>query len=120
MKTLLPELERRTDPVIPVRQFIARLVRSGVIALALVAVSLMVGMVGYHLLEHLSWTDAFLNASMILGGMGPVNPLTSQGGKLFAGFYALYSGLVVILIAGVVLTPVVHRILHKFHADGGE
>ena len=118
MKRLLPELERRTDPVIPTSEFLARLARSGAVALGLVVVSLFVGMLGYHALEGLSWTDAFLNASMILGGMGPVNPLATSGGKLFAGFYALYSGLVVILVAGVVLTPVVHRMLHKFHAAG--
>lgn len=120
MKTLLPELERRSDPVIPLPQFAARLVRSVVLALVLVGVSLFIGMLGYHVLEHLSWTDAFLNASMILGGMGPVNTLSSSGGKLFAGFYALYSGLVVILVAGVILTPVVHRMMHKFHATDGE
>jgi hypothetical protein len=76
-------------------------------------------MVGYHALEGLPWIDAFLNASMLLGGMGPVNPLTSYGGKLFAGLFALYCGLVVILVAGLLLTPVAHRLLHKFHAERG-
>jgi len=117
MKTMLPELERRSDPVIPWSNFVARLVRTGVLALSLIVVSLFFGMLGYHLLEHLSWTDSFLNAAMILGGMGPVNTLNSPGGKLFAGLYALYSGLVVILVAGVLLAPVVHRMLHKFHAE---
>jgi len=116
MRRLLPELERRTEPVIPLQRFIGRLVRTGVAALVVVAVSLFIGMVGYHMLESLSWTDAFLNASMILGGMGPVDTLSTSGGKLFAGFYALYSGLVVIFVAGVLLAPIVHRMLHKFLA----
>lgn len=72
-------------------------------------------MAGYHLLEKLNWIDAFLNASMILGGMGPVDVPHSYGGKLFAGCYALYCGLIVILIAGVLLAPMAHRLLHKFH-----
>jgi hypothetical protein len=111
--------EHRTQPVLSRWKFIARLARSGGIALALVSVSLLIGMIGYHTLEGLPWIDAFLNASMLLGGMGPVNPLTSYGGKLFAGFFALYCGLVVILVAGLLLTPVAHRLLHKFHAERG-
>ena len=75
-------------------------------------------MLGYHILEGLSWMDAFLNASMLLGGMGPVNPPVTFGGKLFAGVYALYCGLAVILVAGVILTPIAHRILHRFHMEG--
>ena len=123
MRRVLPKLEHRTEPVIPLRQFLGRLLRTGMVALVLVVVSLLVGMIGYHALESLSWTDAFLNAAMILGGMGPVSTLVTSGGKLFAGFYALYSGLVVILVAGILLAPLVHRMLHKFHAetqsDGG-
>ena len=103
--------------MIPPHRFIIRLAQSGIIAVALVAVSLFVGMVGYHALEDLSWMDAFLNASMLLGGMGPVNIPTTFGGKLFAGLYALYCGLAVILVAGVILAPVAHRILHTFHMD---
>ena len=117
MKKLLPELEHRAQPVIPADQFIVRLAHSGIIALALIAVSLSVGMVGYHLLEGLSWIDAFLNASMLLGGMGPVHTPVTYGGKLFAGLYALYCGLAVILVAGVILAPVAHRILHRFHVE---
>jgi len=117
MKRLLPEFEHRAQPVIPPHQFILRLAHSGIIALALIAVSLFIGMIGYHLLEGLNWIDAFLNSSMLLGGMGPVDrPLTS-GGKLFAGLYALYCGLAVILVAGVILAPIAHRILHRFHVD---
>jgi hypothetical protein len=75
-------------------------------------------MAGYHVLENLSWIDAFLNASMLLGGMGPVNSPVTFGGKLFAGLYALYCGLAVILVAGLILAPVAHRVLHRFHMEG--
>ncbi|WP_136419897.1 MULTISPECIES: hypothetical protein [Oxalobacteraceae] len=118
MKKLLPEFEHRAQPLIPPRQFLVRLAHSGAIALGLITVSLGIGMLGYHKLERLSWIDAFINASMLLGGMGPVNPPVSFGGKLFAGLYALYCGLVVILVAGVILAPVAHRILHRFHMEG--
>jgi hypothetical protein len=114
---LLPEFEHNTQPVVPLRVFLLRLVRSGLLALVLVLVSLSVGMLGYHGFEGLGWTDAFLNASMILGGMGPVDTLHTEAGKLFAGAYALYSGLIVIAVAGILLTPVIHRLLHKFHAS---
>ncbi len=93
------------------------MMRSLGIALAMIAVSLLAGVCGYHFLEDLPWLDAFLNASMILGGMGPVDPVKTPSGKLFAGCYALYSGLVVIATAGVLLLPVLHRLLHKFHAE---
>jgi hypothetical protein len=117
MKTLLPEFEHRAQPLLSPQQFLARMARSGGIALALVVPSLLAGMVGYHLLEHLSWIDAFLNASMLMGGMGPVNTPTTFGGKLFAGLYALYCGLAVLLVAGLLLAPVAHRILHRFHIE---
>ena len=117
MKTLLPVYEHRSQPVIPAHQFLIRLAHSGIIAVALTAVSLFVGMVGYHLLEGLSWIDAFLNAAMLLGGMGPVNSPVTFGGKLFAGLYALYCGLAVILVAGVILAPIAHRVLHRFHME---
>ncbi len=117
VKTVLPKFEHRAQPVIPPHQFIIRLAHSGIIALALIAVSLFIGMVGYHILESLSWIDAFLNASMLLGGMGPVHIPVTFGGKLFAGVYALYCGLAVILVAGVILAPVAHRFLHRFHME---
>lgn len=112
--------EHRTQPLLSRRQFLLRLARSVGLSLTLVAGSLLIGIAGYRLLEGLSWIDAFLNASMLLGGMGPVNPPVSFGGKLFAGLYALYCGLVVILIAGLLLAPVAHRVLHKFHLQGGK
>ena len=112
--------EHHTQPLLPRRQFLQRLAQSGGIVLALVMGSLLVGMAGYHLLEGLQWIDAFLNASMLLGGMGPVDVPHSYGGKFFAGCYALYCGLVVILIAGLLLAPVAHRLLHKFHVENDE
>lgn len=86
-------------------------------AAALVAISLVAGMIGYGAFEGMSVVDAFLNASMILGGMGPVDILRTNGGKIFAGFYALYSGLVLIISAGLVLAPVLHNVMHSFHID---
>ena len=74
-------------------------------------------MVGYHMLGGLQWVDAFLEASMILGGMGPVNPLPSDAAKIFASFYALFSGVVFISVMGIMLAPLLHRVLHKFHID---
>ena len=88
------------------------------IALGLVALSLGVGMIGYGYFEHFSMLDGFLNSAMLLGGMGPVNAPVTQGGKVFAGLYALYSGLVFIVTAALVFTPIVHRVLHKFHWAG--
>lgn len=112
--------EHRAQPLLSRRQFLLRLARSVGLSLALVAGSLLIGMAGYRLLEGLSWIDAFLNASMLLGGMGPVNLPASFGGKLFAGLYALYCGLIVIFIAGLLLAPVAHRVLHKFHLESGK
>lgn len=117
MKRLLPKYEKKTQPLISPRQFLIRLAHSGAIALMLIAISLLIGMIGYNRFENLSWIDAFLNASMLLGGMGPVDTPITNGGKLFAGLYALYCGLTVIVVTGVILAPVVHRILHKFHME---
>jgi hypothetical protein len=97
--------------------FRSRVVAHVVAAQCLVAVSLGIGMVGYMALEALSPMDAFLNASMLLGGMGPVNTPVTWGGKLFAGCYALYAGLVFIAAAALIFTPVLHRVIHKFHWD---
>jgi len=107
--------EHSSEPLLPWPRFLMRLAQSGGIALTLVSTSLLVGMLGYHGFEHLSWIDAFLNASMLLGGMGPVNAPTTFSGKIFAGLYSLYCGLVVIFVAGVLLAPLLHRLLHKFH-----
>ena len=104
-------------PLAPPHVFVRRLLASTAVGTALVIVSLAVGMAGYHGYEGLSWIDAFLNASMILSGMGPLLQPATTGGKLFAGFYALYSGLAVLVIAGVIFGPVVHRFLHRFHLE---
>lgn len=112
--------EHRTQPLLPRRRFLARLAHSGGIVLLLVAGSLAIGMVGFRELAALDWMDAFLNAAMLLGGMGPVNTPTSSGGKLFAGLYALYCGLVVVIAAGILLAPIAHRMLHRFHLDTGK
>ena len=92
-----------------------RLGKHVAVAAALVAISLAVGMGGYMAFEHLSWIDAFLNASMLMGGMGPVDPPHTTAGKLFAGCYALYAGLVFIVTAALMFTPVLHRLMHLFH-----
>ncbi len=95
----------------------ARLFRNAQVAVAVIAVSLAIGMAGYHWLAPMSWIDAFLNAAMLLGGMGPVDTLTNDGAKLFAGFYALYCGVVFIATAGLLIAPLGAHILHKYHLD---
>ena len=109
--------EQRKRPLLPRRAFYARVARSVALAVGIVLVSLGIGMAGYHGFEQLSWLDAFLNAAMILSGMGPVTPMQTTGGKLFAGCYALFSGLAFITSASVMLAPVMHRFLHKFHLE---
>jgi hypothetical protein len=97
------------------RRFARRMASHVAVAAVLVGVSLVLGMWGYEHYEHLPWRDAFLNAAMLLGGMGPVDPLRTNGGKLFAGIFALYAGVLFLVIAGLFLAPVIHRIMHKFH-----
>jgi len=112
----MPYERRRARPV-PRRAFLRRLAAHGGVALALLAVSLAIGMWGYARFEGLAWRDAFLNASMLLGGMGPVDAPRTPDGKLFAGIYALYAGLVFLATAGIVAAPVVHRLMHRFHFE---
>ena len=107
--------EHRKQPLASKKVFAQRLTRNGLIGLALLAFSLGIGMLGYHFLENLSWIDALLNASMILGGMGPVTPLQTNAGKIFASFYAIYSGVILLASVGVLATPIFHRFLHHFH-----
>lgn len=107
--------ERHREPLAARRVFIGRLLRSIAIAGAIVAVSLMGGMTGYVATEGMGLVDAFANAAMILSGMGPLSPLTSDAGKLFAGIFALYSGLVLVMVSGIILAPVAHRVLHSLH-----
>ncbi len=107
--------ESRRQQPLSNAQFLLRLIIHLAVALGLLMVSLAAGMTGYMSLENLSSVDAFLNSAMLLGGMGPVNPPQSVDGKLFAGFYALYAGLVFIVTLALVLTPIVHRLIHLFH-----
>ena len=109
--------EPRSDRPIPTQRFIRRLINHAGLAVAVILVSLGLGMCGYAYFERLAWLDAFLNAAMLLGGMGPVDLPCTFGGKLFAGLYALYAGLVFLAVAGLTLAPFVHRLLHKFHWD---
>jgi hypothetical protein len=105
---------RKHRPLSP-RHFARRVVLHFLSAALLVLASLFIGMAGYVYYEQLPWRDAFLNAAMLLGGEGPVEAPKTDGGKLFAGFYALYSGLVFLASTGIVMVPLVHRLLHKFH-----
>jgi len=115
----LPELvfERRHEQVASTRLFARRMAVYLGIVFLVVSMMLAVGVCGYHFLAGLGWVDSLLNASMILSGMGPVNPLPSNGAKVFASIYALFSGLVFIAVMGIVFTPVFHRLIHKFHVD---
>ena len=113
--------ERRHDRLAPLPIFIRRVIKSVLMALGLIAVCLLLGIIGYHWVANLNWVDSLLEASMILGGMGPVTTLRTDGAKIFASFYALFSGVVFIGIMGLVLAPAAHRLLHKFHlADEDE
>jgi len=115
--------EHRNQPLVSRRRFLLRQVRYTGISLAIVAGSLAFGVLGYHFLAGLPWIDALVNAAMLLGGMGPVDALHTPAGKLFASFFALYSGIVFLVAAGLLIAPVFHRFLHHFHVEvegGGE
>ena len=99
------------------RRFARRLVAHGALVAGLIAVSLAIGMSGYHAFEGLPWRDAFLNAAMLLGGMGPVGEIQTTAGKLFASAFALYAGLIFLVAGALTLTPVLHRVLHRFHLE---
>ena len=112
--------ESKHEPLLGRKQFATRVLRNLGASALLVGVSLLAGMAGYHVYEGMAWIDAFANASMILSGMGPLDPPKTWGGKLFAGLYALYSGLALIVMAGILLAPFVHRLLHRFHLEGSK
>jgi hypothetical protein len=112
--------ESRRQKPIAGHHFVYRVLKHFLVSSGLVAVSLFLGMLGYHIYEGLSWRDAFLNAAMLLGGMGPVDAPRTDGGKLFAGMYALYAGLVFLIAAGIIVTPAFHRMLHMFHWEEGK
>jgi hypothetical protein len=109
--------EHRTSPLLSRHHFLLRVLCYVAVAALLVGTALGIGVMGYHHLGGLPWIDALVNASMILGGMGPVDPIASSAGKLFASFYALFSGLLFIGAASLAVAPFVHRIMHKLHLD---
>ncbi len=109
--------EMQREPLATTSTFFARLAVSISFGLLMVVLALFIGMAGYHYTETMPWIDAFLNASMILSGMGPVTNLVTFNGKLFAGFYALFSGLAFIAIIGVIIAPIFHRFFHRFHLE---
>ncbi|MFH1337053.1 MAG: hypothetical protein ABII96_11095 [Candidatus Zixiibacteriota bacterium] len=109
--------EHRSQPLLPKHLFIRRVIQHALAALAVISGSLFIGIAGYHITEGLPWLDSLLNASMILGGMGPVNELHTNGGKLFASFYALFSGIVFLVTAAILVAPVAHRLLHRLHLE---
>jgi hypothetical protein len=112
--------EHKEEPILPHPQFVRRVVLHVSMALFTVVLALAIGTIGYHTLGRLEWVDAVLNASMILGGMGPIDPLPDTPAKLFAAGYALFSGLLFIGILGVVLAPFAHRLMHRMHVDTSE
>jgi hypothetical protein len=109
--------EHRTEPLVSRHVFYGRLARSFGLGALIIILSLLLGMAGYHFLEHLTWLDSFLNAAMILSGMGPVAAIQSAAGKVFAGCYALASGFALLTSAALIFAPIFHRFIHKFHLE---
>jgi hypothetical protein len=109
--------EHRSKPLLPRSEFIKRMVFFALLSAGFVTFSLLMGMVGYWFFENFSWVDAFVNAAMLMGGMGPVNELHTDAGKIFAGVYSMYCGLVFIIAVGFLIAPVFHRFLHRFHLE---
>ena len=109
--------EHRHRQLLPRKHFAWRVLKFALLAFALIGFSLLIGIFGYRHFEGMSWTDAFVNAAMIMGGMGPMGELHTEDGKLFAGFYALYCGLVFIAAISIIIAPIVHRFLHRFHLE---
>jgi len=110
-------LERHHDHLAPISVYVQRILGSLAIAFSLILIALLVGIGGYHFIAGFNWVDSLLEASMILGGMGPVRELPNETAKVFASIYALFSGVVFIALMGIILAPVAHRVLHKFHVD---
>ena len=112
--------ERKRASPLHRKEFARRIALHLLAAVGVVAFSLGIGILGYHFLGKLEWLDAVLNACMILGGMGPVNPLQTNAGKLFASFYALFAGIVFLVSVGVLIAPIFHRFLHQFHIQSAD
>lgn len=109
--------EHHTERVVNDAAFAGRVAMNLLVGVAIILVALAIGMIGYHATERMDWLEAFLNAAMLLGGMGPVDPLRTAAGKLFAGMYALFCGLLIVLVSGIVLAPVLHRVLHALKVE---
>ena len=120
MYALRNPFEHHTEPLLPRTLFYRRLLSYAFIAFLLILISLGIGILGYRYFEGMDWIDALLNASMILGGMGPVNELHTNSGKVFASFYALFSGVAFLAIAGTLFAPIAHRFLHRLHLEIGD
>ena len=112
--------ERRTEKLLPVHRFLGRVAKTVCFAFLLIVVALAIGVVGYHEFAGLPWIDSFLNASMILTGMGPVDLMKTDAAKLFASLYAIFSGSIFLTAIAFMLAPVFHRLLHHFHLDEEE
>ena len=117
---MIERFEHRGQPLLPRHRFLQRVARHGLLGLGLLAAALGIGVVGYHTFAGLGWIDSIHNASMILAGMGPVDPMPTPGSKLFASAYAIFSGVVFLGTVGVFLSPIVHRFLHRFHFETDE
>ena len=111
----MPLYEKKNERLLPWPRFLVRLARSLLATFLVVGVALAIGVVGYHTIGHLGWIDAILNASMILTGMGPVDPMKDTAAKLFASGYALFSGVVFLSAMAIVTAPILHRMIHAFH-----
>ncbi len=109
--------EHKNEPLLPRDLFVKRIVKHLLLGAITIFFSLMIGIIGYHYFGGLSWIDSLLNASMILGGMGPVNELHTDSGKIFASLYALFSGIIFLVTVGIIIAPAVHRFLHRLHID---
>lgn len=109
--------EHHSQPLASPAEFAQRMLGYSLVTAGIIIFSLIIGVLGYHYFESLSWIDSLLNASMILGGMGPVNALQTNAGKIFASFYALYSGIILLASVGILVTPIFHRFLHRFHLE---
>lgn len=115
---VLKEFEQNGEKLLPTRAFFFRLVKFALLSLALILFSLGIGILGYMKLEGMGLVDSFLNAAMLMGGMGPVNILATDEGKIFAGLYAMYCGFVLLVSVAIFVTPIFHRVLHHFHLEG--
>lgn len=112
--------EHHNKPLLSSKKYLNRLFNSVALAFILICLALLIGILGYHFICNLGWTDSLLNASMILAGMGPVDNIQTNTGKVFASFYAIFSGVAFLSIIAVILAPVMHRFLHKFHLESEE